>query len=59
MGKKCSVCGFNKNPEEANYCGKCGSNIAYYGSKWELFDSTYWKVLPNKDYQEYKKLSNK
>lgn len=55
MGKRCDKCGFLNNPDNANYCGKCGHNIAF-GSKWELYNSTYFTVLLKTDFNEYCRL---
>lgn len=30
MGKKCNNCGFSDNPENANFCGKCGNKLSLY-----------------------------
>lgn len=59
MGKRCDKCGFLNNPDNANYCGKCGHNIADYGSIWKLYDSSSCKVLLNADFNEYKLLKDK
>ena len=58
MSKKCSSCGFSQNPDDANYCGKCGKNInSYY--RWKLYDYAHNTVVPDYKLSEYKRYEEK
>lgn len=48
MGKKCDKCGFLNNPDNANYCGKCG---------WQLGKDKY-VVVNNSDYRRLQDSNN-
>ena len=44
MAKTCPKCSFKNNPDDANYCGSCGVNIASQGHDWKLYNSTKYNL---------------
>lgn len=49
MAKTCPKCSFKNNPDDANYCGNCGANIASQGHSWKLYNSTKHNLYEKDD----------
>lgn len=59
MSKKCSSCGFQNNPDNAHYCGKCGKSLELFGARYELYNSRYNTVVSNSQLQKYREYERK
>lgn len=53
MSRKCSLCGFSGNPDEANYCGKCGKLLSNWNFK--LYNASLQTPVYNSTLNNYKK----
>lgn len=56
MAKKCNSCGFQQNPDNSNYCGKCGKRLGY--STYRLYNASDQTPVYNWTLKEYKKYEN-
>lgn len=50
MAKRCVKCGFTGNPDDANFCGKCGANIDVYNYQWKLYNASTHNTYPRYGY---------
>lgn len=57
MAKKCTSCGFDKNPDNAHYCGKCGKQIGY--ETYKLYNASSYTPVHNHILKEYKACKQK
>lgn len=60
MAKKCNSCGFQQNPDNAHYCGKCGKQLGY-SDNFKLYNASlqtpvYDSTLNN--YMKYERQVN-
>ena len=44
MGKKCYKCGFSDNPDNANFCGKCGNKLSLVDD-WKLYNARQYCLV--------------
>lgn len=58
MAKKCSSCGFSDNPDNANFCGKCGNKFSLF-ENWKLYNARQYCLVELYEYIEYKELKAK
>lgn len=58
MAKKCYNCGFSDNPDNANFCGKCGKNLSLLDN-WKIYNASYYCLVTKYEYDKYKQLKEK
>lgn len=58
MAKKCYNCGFSDNPDNANFCGKCGNKLSVLDI-WKIYNARYYCLIIKSEYDKYKKLKEK
>lgn len=54
MAKKCNSCGFQQNPDNAHYCGKCGKQLGY-SDNYKLYNASLQTPVFNSTLNNYKK----
>lgn len=54
MAKRCNSCGFQQNPDNAHYCGKCGKQLSY-GENYKLYNASLQTPVYNSTLNNYKK----
>lgn len=54
MAKKCNSCGFQQNPDNAHYCGKCGKQLGY-SDNYKLYNASLQTPVYNSTLNNYKK----
>lgn len=54
MSKKCNNCGFQQNPDNAHYCGKCGKQLGY-SDNYKLYNASLQTPVYNSTLNNYKK----
>lgn len=42
--KKCNICGFSDNLDNANFCGKCGNKLSEFDN-WKLYNASYYYLV--------------
>lgn len=58
MAKKCYNCGFSDNPDNANFCGKCGNKLSFIDN-WKIYNASYYCLVTKSEYDKYKQLKEK
>ena len=52
MAKKCYNCGFSDNPDNANFCGKCGNKLSFIDN-WKIYNASYYCLVTKSEYDKY------
>ena len=58
MAKKCYNCGLSDNPDNANFCGKCGNKLSLLDN-WKIYNASYYCLVTKSEYDKYKQLKEK
>lgn len=54
MPKKCTICGFDRNPSDSHYCGNCGHQLIY-GENYKIYNASFQTPVDNSTLRNYKR----